>query len=126
MSVRVCVVLDPCVLAGEASSAATRIAKLDPKEQEAAMEVFRRVPTRNAVNHETRSKEEKSKADEETNRERIELYVKAHDTRPAGIEEAKKWIRNLKPTENEGKVTGLNLARLRYARVSEDKITVGE
>ncbi len=90
------------------------------------MEVFTHVPTQTALNHETRSKEEKSKADKETNQERIDLYVKAHGTRPAGIEEAKKWIRGLKATENEGKVTGLNLARLRYARVSEDKITVGE
>ena len=119
MSVRACVVLDPCVLAGEGTSAAKMIAKLDPKEQEAAMEVFRRVPTRNALNHETRSKEEKSKADEETNRERIELYVKAHGTRPASIAEAKKWIRGLTPTKKEGNVKGLNLARLRYAGVSE-------
>ena len=115
MSVRACVVLDPCVLAGESSSAATRIAKLDPKEQEAAMEVFRRVPTRNALNHETRSQVERSKADEETNKERIDLYVKAHGYRPASIAKAKEWIRGLKATENEGKVTGLDLARLRYA-----------
>ena len=115
MSVRACVVLDPCVLAGEGASAAKMIAKLDPKEQEAAMEVFRRVPTRNALNHETRSKEEKSKADKETNRERIELYVKAHGTRPASVAEAKEWIRGQTPTKNEGKVKGLDLARLRYA-----------
>ena len=115
MCVHACVVLDPCVLAGEESSAARRIAKLDTKEQEDAMEVFRRVPIPNALNHETRSKEEKSKAEEKTNRERIELYVKAHGTRPASIAKAKEWIRGLKATENEGKVTGLDLARLRYA-----------
>ena len=112
---RACVVLDPCVLAGESSSAARRIAKLDTKEQEDAMAVFTHVPTRTALKHDTRSKEEKSKADEETNRERIELYVKAHGTRPASIAEAKKWIRGLTPTKNEGKVKGLDLARLRYA-----------
>ena len=115
MSVRACVVLDPCVLAGEASSAATRIAKLDTKDRGAAMAVFTHVPTRTALNHETRSKEEKSKADEETNKERIDLYVKAHGYRPASIAKAKEWIRGLKATENEGKVTGLDLARLRYA-----------
>ncbi len=115
MSVRACVVLDPCVLAGENRSAAKMIAKLDPKEQEAAMEAYTRVPILTARNRDPRSKEERSKADEETNKERIELYVKAHGTRPAGIAEAKKWIRNLKPTENEGKVKGLDLARLRYA-----------
>jgi hypothetical protein len=114
------------VLAGEGKSAAKMIARLDPIEREAAMEVFTHVPTPTALNHDSRSKEEKSKADAETNKERIDLYVKAHGTQPASIAEAKKWIRGLKPTKNEGKVTGLNLARLRYARVSEDKITVGE
>jgi hypothetical protein len=91
------------------------IAKLDPKEQEAAMEVFRRVPTRTDLNHDSRTKEERGKADEETNKERIDLYVKAHGYRPASIAEAKKWIRTLMPTKNEGKVKGLALARLRYA-----------
>ena len=126
MSVRACVVLDPCVLAGESSSAARRIAKLDTKDRVAAMEDFTRVPTPTPRNHDSRSKKERSKADEETNKERIDLYVKAHGTRPASIAKAREWIQGLKPTENEGKVTGLNLARLRYARVSEDKITVGE
>ncbi len=115
MSVRACVVFDPCVLAGESSSAARRIAKLDTKDRGAAMAVFTHVPTRTALKHDTRSKEEKSKADKETNQERIDLYVKAHGTQPASIAEAKKWIRGLKPTKNEGKVTGLDLARLRYA-----------
>ncbi len=119
MSVRACVVLDPCVLAGRSSgeekSAARRIARLDTIEREAAMEVFTRVPTPTALNHDSRSKEERSKADEETNKERIDLYVKAHSTQPAGIAQAKEWIRNLRPTENEGKVKGLDLARLRYA-----------
>ena len=113
--VHACVVLDPCVLAGESSSAARRIAKLDTEDRVAAMEAFTRVPTRTALNRDPRSKEERGKADEETNKERIELYVKAHGTRPAGIAEAKEWIQGLKPTENEGKVKGLNLARLRYA-----------
>ena len=126
MSVRACVVLDPCVLAGEGTSAAKMIDKLDPKEQEDAMEVFTHVPTRTALKHDTRTKEEKSKADEESNKERVELFVKAHGYRPASIAKAKEWIQGLKPTENEGKVKGLNLARLRYARVSEDKIRVGE
>ncbi len=126
MSVRACVVLDPCVLAGEGSSAARRIAKLDTEDQVAAMEAFTRVPIPTTRNHDSRSKEEKSEADAETNKERIDLYMKAHGTRPASIVEAKKWIRTLKPTENEGKVKGLNLARLRYARVSKGKITVGE
>ena len=112
---RACVVLDPCVLAGEESSAARRIAKLDTEDRVAAMEAFTRVPTRTALNRDPRSKEERGKADEETNKERIELYVKAHGTRPASIAEAKEWIQGLKPTENEGKVKGLNLARLRYA-----------
>jgi hypothetical protein len=111
----VCVVLDPCVLAGEASSAATRIAKLGPKEREDAMKDFTHVPTRTTRNHETRSKEERSKADEETNKERVDLYVKAHGYRPASVAEAKEWIRGLTPTKNEGKVMGLDLARLRYA-----------
>ncbi len=79
------------------------------------MRVFTHVPTRTALNHETRSKEERSKADKETNKERIDLYVKAHGTQPASIAEAKKWIGQMKPTENEGNVTGLDLARLRYA-----------
>ena len=114
MSVRACVVLDPCVLAGEESSAARRIAKLDTNDRATAMGVFTHVPTRTTLNHETRSKEEKSKADKETNQERIDLYVKAHG-RPTSIKEAKKWIRNLTPTENEGNVKGLDLARLRYA-----------
>ena len=104
MSVRACVVLDPCVLAGENKSAATRIAKLNPKEQVAAMKVFTTVPTPTALNHDSRSKEERSKADEESNKERVDLFVKAHGTRPASIAKAKEWIRNLKPTENEGKV----------------------
>ncbi len=112
---RVCVVLDPCVLAGEASSAATRIAKLDTEDRVAAMEAFTHVPTRTALNHDSRTKEEKSKADEESNKERVELFVKAHGYRPASIAKAKEWIQGLKPTENEGKVKGLNLARLRYA-----------
>ncbi len=113
---RACVVLDPCVLAGKESSAARRIAKLDTEEDRlAAMEAYTRVPIRTARRQDSRSKEERSKADEETNKERIELYVKAHGTRPAGIAEAKEWIQGLKPTENEGKVKGLNLARLRYA-----------
>ncbi len=90
------------------------------------MEVFTHVPTRTALKHDTRTKEEKSKADEESNQERVDLYLKAHGYRPASIAEAKEWIRGLKATENEGKVKGLNLARLRYARVSEDKIRVGE
>jgi len=114
-----CVVLDPCVLAGESSSAARRIAKLDTKDRGAAMAVFTHVPTRTALKHDTRSKEERSKADEETNNERVDLYVKAHGYRPASIAKAKEWIRGLTPTKNEGKVTGLDLARLRYARVSE-------
>ena len=115
---RACVVLDPCVLAGEGTSAAKKIDKLDPKEREAAMEVFRRVPTRTALNHETRTKEEslRSKADEETNQERIDLYVKANPTEPATIAKAKEWIRKLEPTKTEGKVKGLNLARLRYGK----------
>jgi hypothetical protein len=87
---------------------------------------FTHVPTRTVLNHETRSKEEKSKADKETNQARIDLYVKAHGYRPASIAKAREWLQGLKPTENEGKVKKLNLARLRYARVSEDKITVGE
>ena len=115
VSVRACVVLDPCVLAGEGTSAAKKIDKLDPKEREAAMEVFRRVPTRTALNHDSRTKEQKSKADEETNKLRIDLYVKANPTQPASIARAKEWIRKLQPTENEGKVKGLDLARLRYA-----------
>ena len=115
MSVRAYVVLDPCVLAGESRSAAKRIDKLDPKEREAAMEVFRRVPTPTALNHDSRTKEERSKADKETNKLRIDLFVKAHGYRPASIAKAKEWIRGLKATENEGKVTGLDLARLRYA-----------
>ena len=115
MSVRACVVLDPCVLAGEGKSAAKMIARLDPIEREAAMEVFRRVPTPTALNHDSRTKEERSKADKETNKERIDLYVKAHGTRPASVAEAKEWIRGLTPTKNEGKVKGLDLARLRYA-----------
>ena len=112
---RACVVLDPCVLAGEGKSAAKMIARLDPIEREAAMEVFTHVPSRTALNHDSRSKEERSKADEKTNKERIDLYVKAHSTQPAGIAEAKAWIRGLMPTENEGNVKGLDLARLRYA-----------
>ena len=115
MSVRACVVLDPCVLAGEGKSAAKMIARLDPIEREAAMEVFTRVPTPTALNHDSRSPEERSKADKETNKERIDLFVKAHGYRPASIPKAREWIRNLKPTENEGKVKGLDLARLRYA-----------
>ena len=78
------------------------------------MRVFTHVPTRTDLNHETRSKEERSKADKKTDEERIDLYVKAHGTRPASIAEAKKWIRGLTPTKNEGKVKGLDLARLRY------------
>ena len=113
--VRACVVLDPCVLVGEGTSAARRIAKLDPTTRVAAMNVFTRVPTPTALNHDSRTKEEKSKADEETNRERIGLYAKANSTQPPSIAKAKEWIRNLKPTENEGKVKGLDLARLRYA-----------
>ncbi len=115
MSVRACVVLDPCVLAGKESSAARRIAKLDTEDQVAAMEAYTRAPILTARNCDPRSKEEKSKHEEKTNKERIELYVKAHGTRPASIAEAKEWIQGLKPTENEGKVKGLNLARLRYA-----------
>ena len=78
------------------------------------MRVFTHVPTRTTLNHETRSKEEKSKADQETNKERIDLYVKANPTLPRSIAEAKKWIRNLTPTKKEGNVKGLDLARLRY------------
>ena len=115
MSLRACVVLDPCVLAGEGTSAAKKIDKLDPKEREAAMEVFRRVPTPTALNHDSRSKEEKSKAEKKTNKERIDLYVKAHGTRPASLAKAREWLQGLKPTENEGNVKGLDLARLRYA-----------
>ena len=115
MSVRACVVLDPCVLAGEESSAARRIARLDTNDRATAMGVFTHVPTRTTLNHDIRSKKERSKADAETNKERIDLYVKAHGTQPASIAEAKKWIRLMKPTENEGNVTGLDLARLRYA-----------
>ena len=114
MSVRACVVLDPCVLAGEEKSAARRIAKLGTNDREAAMGVFTHVPTPTALNHDSRSKEERSKADEESNKERVELFVKAHGYRPASITKAKEWIRGLKPTKNEGKVTGLDLARLRY------------
>ena len=95
--------------------AARRIAKLDTKDRVAAIEALTRVPTRTALNHDSRTKEERSKADKETNKERIDLYVKAHGTRPASIAEAKEWIQGLKPTENEGKVKGLDLARLRYA-----------
>ena len=115
MCVRACVVLDPCVLAGEGKSAARKIAKLDPKERVAAMKVFRRVPTTTALNHDSRTKEERGKADEETNKERVDLFVKANPTEPRTIAKAKEWIRNLKPTKNEGKVKGLDLARLRYA-----------
>ena len=125
MCVHACVVLDPCVLAGESSSAARRIAKLDTEDRVAAMEAFTRVPTRTALNRDPRSKEERGKADEETNKERIDLYVKAHGTRPASIAKAKEWIQGLKPTENEGKVKGLDLARLRY-EYPKTKITVGE
>ena len=79
------------------------------------MGVFTHVPTPTALNHDSRTKEERSKADEETNKERIDLYVKANSTQPASIAKAKEWIRDLKPTKNEGKVKGLDLARLRYA-----------
>ena len=115
MCVRACVVLDPCVLAGEEKSAARRIAKLGTNDREAAMGVFTHVPTPTALNHDSRTKEERSKADEETNKLRIDLFVKAHGYRPASIAKAKEWIQGLKPTENEGKVKGLDLARLRYA-----------
>jgi hypothetical protein len=108
------------VLAGESSSAARRIAKLDTEGRVAAMEAFtrvpRRVPTRTALNHDSRTKEERGKADEETNKERIDLFVKAtNPTQPASIARAKEWIRTLTPTKNEGNVKGLDLARLRYA-----------
>ena len=73
--VRACVVLDPCVLVGEGKSAARRIAKLDPNACVAAMNVFTHVPTPTALNHDSRTKEERSKADEETNRERIDLFA---------------------------------------------------
>ena len=116
MCVHACVVLDPCVLAGESSSAARRIAKLDTEDRVAAMEAFTRVPTRTALNHDSRTKEERGKADEETNKERIDLFVKAtNPTQPASIARAKEWIRTLTPTKNEGNVKGLDLARLRYA-----------
>jgi hypothetical protein len=112
------VVVDQCVLAGEGKSgktAATRIANLEPNAREAAMQVFTHVPTPTALNHESRTKEEKAKADEETNKERIDLFVKANPNRPRKIALAKEWIRSLEPTEIEGGVTGLALARLRFA-----------
>ncbi len=115
MSVRACVVLDPCVLAGEGKSAAKMIDKLGPKEREAAMKDFTRVRTPTALNRDSRSKEERGKADEETNKERVDLFVKANPTQPRSIAKAKEWIRKLKPTKDEGNVKGLNLARLRYA-----------
>ena len=113
--VRACVVLDPCVLAGENKSAATRIAKLNPKEQVAAMQVFTTVPTRTDLNHDTRSPEERSKADKETNNERNQLFVTANPNERPTQALVREWLKNLKATEREGKVTGLALARVRYA-----------
>jgi hypothetical protein len=111
------VVVDPCVLAGEGKSgktAARRIANLEPNAREAAMQVFTHVPTRTALNHDTRTKEKRGKDDERTDKERIDLFVRANPGKPRKIAPAKEWIRSLKPTKIEGKVKGLALARLRW------------
>ena len=113
MSVRACVVLDPCVLAGGGKSAAKRIAKLNPKEQVAAMKVFTNVPTPTALNHDSRTPEERSKADKETNNERNQLFVQANPNKRPTQLLVREWLKSLKPTETEGKVKGLALARLR-------------
>ena len=113
MSVRACVVLDPCVLAGEEKSAARRIAKLGTNDREAAMGVFTHVPTPTALNHDSRSKEERSKADKETNNERNQLFVQANPNERPTQARVREWLKSLKPTETEGKVKGLDLARLR-------------
>ncbi len=113
--VRACVVLDPCVLAGENKSAATRIAKLNPKEQVAAMKVFTTARTPTAQNRDSRTPEARSKADKETGNERNELFEKANPGKHPTQASVRKWLKDLEPTESEGKVTGLVLARLRYA-----------
>jgi hypothetical protein len=111
--VRACVVLDPCVLAAQNNSAATRIAKLNPKEQVAAMKVFTTASTRTAENHDIRSPEARSKDDKETSNERIELFVQANPNQRPTQANVRKWLKSLEPTKTEGKVKGLALARLR-------------
>ena len=61
--------------------------------------------------------EERSKADKETNNERNQLFVTANPNQRPTQALVREWLKNLKATEREGKVTGLALTpgRVRYA-----------